>query len=393
MAPRARRSVADRLGCEHVDRQPPLRRPVDVHSRSGRSLRRRRHRPDDRHAGPHGLPLRRAPVARTRRTRHTQGFGLAFLEPSVESAIRIHRAGHVDLRRRRQDRGVESGIGYKITQDDGNVCGGYCAYAADDESNAYWLFDVNDILAAHDVHLPRPYASGSWSLPFDEDGQHPIIGGTFDSATSTLYLALGDAGQVGTYDRPPLLRGRERQRKLVRVQRRRIGARRFVHGVEATPLRSPGSLDSGHDSVFFLRDGFDAAARLRSVRAAPTPAHPTDPAARASRRTLQRGSSGGGRPIVAERYRVFHAVVRLRHETRPSWPIPLAVPASTTTDFATLRCPQHKPPGHLATTTEPRCLPGGVGGRHLDDRHTADADPRKEFREIAQDPGSSCRWS
>ncbi len=101
--------------------------------------------------------------------------------------------------------GIESGIGYKITQDDGNLCGGYCAYEADDYSNAYWLFDVDDILAADDTHLPRPYASGYWSVPFDDDGRHAIIGGTFDPGTATLYLALGNAGQVGTYDRPPLI--------------------------------------------------------------------------------------------------------------------------------------------------------------------------------------------
>ena len=64
---------------------------------------------------------------------------------------------------------------------------------------------MNDILAADDVYLPRPYASGEWSVPFDADGQNAIIGGTFDPATSTLYLALSNAGQVATYDRPPLI--------------------------------------------------------------------------------------------------------------------------------------------------------------------------------------------
>ena len=101
--------------------------------------------------------------------------------------------------------GTRSGIGYKITQDDGNVCGGYCAYAADDYDNAYWLFDVHDILAADDVHLPRPYSYGTWSVPFDDGGSHRLIGGTFDQTDATLYLALENAGQVGTYDRPPLI--------------------------------------------------------------------------------------------------------------------------------------------------------------------------------------------
>ena len=101
--------------------------------------------------------------------------------------------------------GTRSGIGYKIEQDNGNLCGGYCAYEHDDADNAFWLFDVNEILAADEVHLPQPYAFGTWSVPFDAGGAHPIIGGTFDPATATLYLALEHAGRVGTYDRPPLI--------------------------------------------------------------------------------------------------------------------------------------------------------------------------------------------
>jgi hypothetical protein len=42
-------------------------------------------------------------------------------------------------------------------------------------------------------------------VPLDDDGQHGVVGGTYDPATSTLYLALGNAGQVGTYDRRPLI--------------------------------------------------------------------------------------------------------------------------------------------------------------------------------------------
>lgn len=118
----------------------------------------------------------------------------AFIAPGTSTMVVVGSIG-----------GVDSGIGYKITQDDGNLCGGYCAYRAEDGGNAYWLFDVNDILVADDVHLPRPYAFGEWSIPFDEDGEHEILGGAFDPATSTLYLSLSAAGQVGTYDRPPLI--------------------------------------------------------------------------------------------------------------------------------------------------------------------------------------------
>jgi hypothetical protein len=101
--------------------------------------------------------------------------------------------------------GVDSGIGYKITQDDGNLCGGYCSYAADDNYNYYWFFDLDEILAADEVYEPRPYEYGRWSVPFDDGGAHEIRGGAFDPASRRLYLALEGAGQVGDYDYTPLI--------------------------------------------------------------------------------------------------------------------------------------------------------------------------------------------
>jgi len=68
-----------------------------------------------------------------------------------------------------------------------------------------WFFDVDEILAAENVYDPRPYAYGKWSVPFDDGGRHLVIGATFDPATSTLYVALESAAQVGDYDRPPLI--------------------------------------------------------------------------------------------------------------------------------------------------------------------------------------------
>ena len=50
-----------------------------------------------------------------------------------------------------------------------------------------------------------PYAYGAWSVPFDDNGSHSIIGGTFDEESGVLYLTLSKAGQVGTYDRPPVI--------------------------------------------------------------------------------------------------------------------------------------------------------------------------------------------
>jgi hypothetical protein len=101
--------------------------------------------------------------------------------------------------------GIHSGIGYKITQDNGNHCGGYCAYGSDDYYNYYWLFDIEEILDAVEPYDIQPYAYGAWSVPFDDNGDHRIIGGTFDGGNGILYLSLSGAGQVGEYDRPPLI--------------------------------------------------------------------------------------------------------------------------------------------------------------------------------------------
>ncbi|GAA0413183.1 hypothetical protein GCM10009133_21910 [Cocleimonas flava] len=101
--------------------------------------------------------------------------------------------------------GIHSGIGYKITQDNGNLCGGPCTYEADDNYNYFWLFDVNDMLTAEDPWLVQPISYGKWSHPYDKAGKHNILGASYDDATSTLYMTLSNAGQVGTYDRPPLI--------------------------------------------------------------------------------------------------------------------------------------------------------------------------------------------
>ena len=101
--------------------------------------------------------------------------------------------------------GIDSGIGYKITQTNGNLCGGYCAYDPDDQYNYYWLYNIDDIIGAEEVSEPRPYSYGKISLPFDDNGRYRVIGGTVDTATNTLYISLYGAGRVGRYDTPPLI--------------------------------------------------------------------------------------------------------------------------------------------------------------------------------------------
>lgn len=67
------------------------------------------------------------------------------------------------------------------------------------------MFDIKTILAAGNVWDCRPYDYGVWNVPFDNNGLNPIIGGTFDADTRTLYVVLANAAQTGAYDRPPLI--------------------------------------------------------------------------------------------------------------------------------------------------------------------------------------------
>lgn len=118
----------------------------------------------------------------------------AFIIPGTKTFAAIGSSG-----------GVDSGIGYKITQDDGTLSGGYSSYAARDNYNYYWLFDLDEILDAENAYDPRPYAYGRWSVPFDGGHEHPILGGTYDPSRGILYVSLAGAGQVGDYDYVPLI--------------------------------------------------------------------------------------------------------------------------------------------------------------------------------------------
>ena len=101
--------------------------------------------------------------------------------------------------------GTRSGLGYKIIQESGRLCGGPCPRDGADSDNYYWFYDLDEILAAESPSDPRPYAYGAWEPPFGPSGSHKIIGGAFAPDRGLLYLALGGAGQVGEYDRPPLI--------------------------------------------------------------------------------------------------------------------------------------------------------------------------------------------
>ncbi len=103
--------------------------------------------------------------------------------------------------------GHESGVCYKCTQDDGNLCGGYCARAADDYYHYYWLWDVKDLLAVKNgekqPHEIRPYDFGEFITPF---ATNSFGGGTFDPNSKLLYLTVQKADrEQGTYSNPPVV--------------------------------------------------------------------------------------------------------------------------------------------------------------------------------------------
>lgn len=104
--------------------------------------------------------------------------------------------------------GMESGVGYKATQDNGNVCGGPCAYKANDYDNYYWLFDMNELLKAKagqiQYHSLMPYSYGRLSIPYAKNGFNAISGATYDSAKGLLYVSL-ERGQVLEYSWVPTI--------------------------------------------------------------------------------------------------------------------------------------------------------------------------------------------
>lgn len=121
------------------------------------------------------------------------GASYGFIVPGTNTYITLGYSG-----------GHESGVGYKITQDSGRLCGGYCSYAAADNYNYFWFWRVSDLvkvkqgeLLPHDV---RPYQYGKLESP----SKARISGGAFDAASGVVYVALTQGDTVPTYSRPPL---------------------------------------------------------------------------------------------------------------------------------------------------------------------------------------------
>lgn len=108
--------------------------------------------------------------------------------------------------------GHNSGIGYKITQDNGYQCGGPCPYRASDVYNYYWFFKVSDMISVAEkqisAHEVKPYEYGEIKLPFQDQSEIPklLIGANFNQNTNTLYFMLGNADTLqNQYESAPLL--------------------------------------------------------------------------------------------------------------------------------------------------------------------------------------------
>jgi len=105
--------------------------------------------------------------------------------------------------------GHQSGVCYKCTQDNDNLCGGYCAPEAADYAQYYWLWDLNDLLAVKNGEMESydvtPYDYGPWSSAFD-NGLREIGGGAFDAENGILYLTIQRADtEQGPYSNPPVI--------------------------------------------------------------------------------------------------------------------------------------------------------------------------------------------
>jgi hypothetical protein len=123
-----------------------------------------------------------------------------FIVPGTKTYLTLGSSG-----------GHQSGIGYKIAQNNGDLCGGYCSYDAEDNYNYYWLWDLDDLVAVKNGSLSpnriKPYESGELNLPFQRNDELIRVGGaSFDPVRELLYISLLKANNtLGQYNNPPVI--------------------------------------------------------------------------------------------------------------------------------------------------------------------------------------------
>jgi hypothetical protein len=123
-----------------------------------------------------------------------------FVIPGTDLYLVIgHSAGH------------KSGIGYKITQNTGRVCGGPCPHEQFDVYHYYWLWDMNDLLKVKQnqlkPHEPKPIHYGEITLPFQPSrGLYEIAGASFDEKQNKLYMLISSADRLQSeYEGAPVM--------------------------------------------------------------------------------------------------------------------------------------------------------------------------------------------
>ena len=104
--------------------------------------------------------------------------------------------------------GHNSGIGYKITQDNGRKCGGPCSLKAGDSYNYFWLFDVDDFLSVKTSEkLPYQILPYQYDV-FDTSNTNPsIIGADYDIENKLLYVVFANEDKFQSeYEAAPVIR-------------------------------------------------------------------------------------------------------------------------------------------------------------------------------------------
>ncbi len=131
---------------------------------------------------------------------HLSQARFGFIVPGTRTYMTLGQSG-----------GHQSGVGYKVSQSDGNVCGGHCSFGAQDSYNYYWLWDLDDLLsAAAGAITPdsiKPYEFGQLDLPFQTGTSlKPVGGASYDSVKNLLYISLVRANnELGEYNNPPII--------------------------------------------------------------------------------------------------------------------------------------------------------------------------------------------
>lgn len=122
-----------------------------------------------------------------------------FIIPGTRTYMTFGRTG-----------GHKSGVGYKLKIKELDYCPGFCPNDPNDLDNYYWLWDINDWLkviknekSPHDI---RPYAFGSFPVPFITKEFRAITGGTLNTLENTLWITLDRADTyAGPYNNPPII--------------------------------------------------------------------------------------------------------------------------------------------------------------------------------------------